>query len=89
MKLKNHYIWLFIIWSIATIANAISSTVNFVDGQIGIGFICLVISIAFAFISGILLFKALEVRNHNWICDMLHDLTLELEMQEKELMKPF
>ena len=89
MKLKNHYAWLCPFWIISTLLDSISCVVNFVDGKIAVGFIFLILSVAFAFASGMLLQKALEIRNHNKTCDWLHELAKELGKEQMEKIQPF
>jgi hypothetical protein len=73
MKIKNDYILVCIIWIFLTILHSVNCVVNFVDRNLVIGFMFLVIAVAFSFISGILLEKALEIHKHNKICDFLED----------------
>lgn len=89
MKIKNHYILLCVIWVIASISNAVSCVVNFVDGKLAVGFIFLILSVAFAFVSGILLEKALEIHNHNKEVDWLHEIAQELQEEQISKIKPF
>ena len=89
MKLKNHYAWLCPFWIISTLLDSISCVVNFVDGKIAVGFIFLILSVAFAFASGMLLQKALEIRNHNKTCDWLHEIAEELKENAINKIEPF
>ena len=89
MKLKNHYAWLLPFGIISTIYDCVGSVVNFVDSKIVFGFIFLVLSISFSFVSGILLEKALVIHKHNKTCDWLHELAQELAKEEIEQIKPF
>jgi hypothetical protein len=86
MKLKNHYAWLCPIWIISTICESLACVVNFVEGNLAVGFIFLVLAVSFAFVSGILLNKAIAIYWHNKEVDWLHDIVEELR-EEKE--KPF
>lgn len=79
MKLKNHYAWVCLIWIIATIFDSVSCVVNFVEGNLAVGLIFLVLSVAFAFVSGILLNKAIVVYWHNKEVDWLHEIAQELK----------
>lgn len=89
MKLKNHYAWLFPFWIISTICDSVSCVVNFVEENHAVGFIFLVLAVAFAFVSGILLEKALTIHKHNKTCDWLHELAQELAKEKIEQIKPF
>ena len=89
MKLKNHYAWLCVFWVISTICDSISCAVNFVDGKLAVGLIFLILSVAFAFVSGTLLEKAFTIHQHNKTCDWLHDLAKELAKEQMENIKPF
>lgn len=89
MKIKNHYAWICPIWIISTILDSITCVVNFVDGRFGFGFIFLILSVSFAFVSGMLLNKAMVIYNHNKTCDWLHDIAIELAKEEIEKIKPF
>jgi hypothetical protein len=89
MKLKNHYAWLFVVCAIATLANSLSCVVNFVGGNIIIGFIFFVLSIAFGFVSGMLLQKSLEIREHNKTCDWLKEIAEDLKEQYFDSLSPF
>lgn len=89
MKLKNHYVWLCVIWISSTLCDGLSSIVNFVEGNLIRGSIFLILSIAFAFVSGILLEKAITIYQHNKTCDWLHDFAEELREEALEKIKPF
>ena len=89
MKLKNHYAWLFAIWIVATICDSLACLVNFVDGKIVLGFVFLVLSVAFSFVSGMLLNKSIAVYKHNKICDWMHSVAEDLYEEEMENIKPF
>jgi hypothetical protein len=89
MKLKNHYAWLLPFWLIATICDSLACVVNFVEGNLAVGFIFLILSVAFAFVSGILLEKALEIHNHNKEVDWLHEIAQELQEEQISKIKPF
>ena len=43
----------------------------------------------FAFVSGVLLQKALEIRKHNQTCDWLHDIAEDLRSQAINSIEPF
>jgi hypothetical protein len=89
MKLKNHYAWLCAIWIISTICESLACVVNFVDGKIVLGFVFLVLSVAFSFVSGMLLVKALAIRWHNKEVDWLHSVAEDLYEEEMNQIEPF
>jgi hypothetical protein len=89
MKIKNHYILLCVIWVIASISNAVSCVVNFVDGKLAVGFIFLILSVSFSFVSGILLNKAVVVYWHNKEVKWLHEIAEELKEEAIQQIKPF
>ena len=88
MKIKNHYIWIFALWSIVSICDTISSVVHFSDGKVGVGFIFLILAVSFAFVSGSLLEKAIMVHKHNkqveWLKNFADELRAEIEEQPFE-----
>lgn len=87
MKIKNHYAWLCAIWIIATICDSVSCAVNFINGEIVFGFMFLVMSVGFSFVSGILLNKAVAVYNHNkeveWLEEIAETLYDDIEPFEE------
>ena len=89
MKIKNNSAWLAIVWAILAVAQSIGSVVNFVSGNLWLGVLFLILSVAFAFVCGILLQKAIYVYYHNkeveWI-ESVHKAILESEMEK---VKPF
>ena len=89
MKIKNHYIWICIIWIIATVSGSLACVVKFVDGKIGLGFIFLILSVAFSFVSGILLNKAIAVYWHNKEVDWLHEYIDAFREKNEEPFKEF
>jgi hypothetical protein len=89
MKLKNYYAFICIIWISSTFLNTLSTIIHFVDGTLWKGFIFLILSIAFAFVSGIYLEKAITIYKHNKTCDWLHDIAQELRQKEIEKIDPF
>lgn len=89
MKIKNHYILLCVIWVITSILNAISCVVNFVDGKLAVGFIFLILSVSFSFVSGSLLNKAVVVYWHNKEVEWLHEIAEELKEEAIQQIKPF
>ena len=78
MKLKNHYAWLCPFWIISTICDSLACVVNFVEGNLAVGLIFLVLAVAFAFVGGILLDNALTIRKHNKTCDWLDSIAEDL-----------
>lgn len=90
MKLKNHYIWLCAIWIFFTIINAVNSVVHFTNGNIGKGFISLVLSIAFSFVSGVLLKNAINIAKYNQYLQRWEEKLKEIEARKKSVQeKPF
>lgn len=89
MKIKNHYAWLFALWVISTLCDSLTCVVNFVEGKYAVGFIFLVLSVAFSFVSGMLLQKAIMVHNHNTTCDMLEELADDLYEEYINQIEPF
>ena len=87
MKIKNHYIWIFALWSIASICDAISSVVYFSNGKVGVGFIFLILAVSFAFVSGSLLEKAIMVHKYNKQVEWLKNFADELRAETDE--QPF
>jgi hypothetical protein len=51
----------------------------------GSGLLFLVLSVAFAFVGGMLLEKSLSIYRHNKTCDWLSEIAEEMIEQEKEL----
>ena len=89
MKLKNHYACLLPFWIISTICDSLACVVNFVEGKLVVGFIFLVLAVAVAFVSGILLNKAIAVYWHNKEVDWLHEIAEELQKDAIYKIKPF
>jgi hypothetical protein len=89
MKLKNYYAWLLPFWIISTLLDSISCVVNFVEGNLAVGFIFIVLAVSFAFVSGILFEKALAIHKHNKTCDWLHEIAKELMEEELVPFKEF
>lgn len=84
MKLKNHYAWLCVVWIISALLQALCAVVNFVEGDLFVGFLFLILTCSFSFVGGILLDKALMIYHHNKFCDMLEKLPNKIEEE-----KPF
>lgn len=78
MKRPNPYIWLTIIWAVLTVAFAVASVVLFVDGQLAIGAFLVCVCGGFAFTTGRLFEKAVEIvemnRHEKWLHDFAKDL---------------
>jgi hypothetical protein len=89
MKVKNHYVWVCVLWIICTILHSINCAVNFVDGNLAKGFIYLICAVAFSFVSGLLLIKALQTKKHNDICDFLDKIAEEIIEKQIKNIKPF
>lgn len=89
MKIKNHYAWICVIWTLATLLNTVSCVIEFVDGNLAWGTFLLIIAVSFAYVSGILFNKALEILKHNQMCDWLHDITEDLREQAINSIEPF
>lgn len=89
MKLKNYSAWLAIVWAISSVLQSICSVVNFVNGNLWEGVLFLILSVAFAFVCGILLQKVIYIYYHNkeveWL-KSVHEAILESEMEK---VKPF
>lgn len=86
MKIKNHYAWICGLWIFATLVQSLACVVNFVGDNLIVGFIFLVTSVSFAFVSGILLNKAIIIYKHNKTCDFLeyiHEFLREHQAEEK------
>lgn len=84
MKLRNHYAWLCVVWIISALLQALCAVVNFVEGDLFVGFLFLILSCSFSFVGGLLLDKALMIYHHNKFCDMLKNLPDNIEEE-----KPF
>lgn len=89
MKITNHYIWLCALWITSTICDSISCARNFIEGNLVVGFVFLVLSVAFAFVSGILLNKAIQIHQHNKACKFLEEIHEFLLEQEIDSIDPF
>ena len=89
MKLKNHYAWLCPLWIIATVFNSITCVVNFFNEKLAVGFIFLILSVSFAFVSGILLEKAIFIHQHNKEVDWLREIAEELKKNAINQIEPF
>lgn len=89
MKIRNYYAWICVFWIIATICYCVCSVVNFVDGKIGFGVIFLILSVAFAFVSGIMLNEAIAVYLHNKEVDWLKEIAEELREEYYNSIEPF
>lgn len=89
MKLKNYYAWLCPFWIIACICDSLACVVSFVDGKIIFGFIFLILSVGFAFVSGILLQKAIFIYQHNKEVDWLREIVEELRENAINKIEPF
>lgn len=85
MKIKNHYIWLCIIWLVSGIINATNTIVYFVEDKFAWGILFLAVALACYLVGGTLLQKALYVHSHNKQVDFLHDLA----EYAKERIEPF
>jgi hypothetical protein len=89
MKIKNHYAKLCFVWIFTTLIDSLACVVNFVEGNLWRGFIFLILSISFSFVSGILLNKAIAIYRHNKVCDFLKDIHEFLREQTEEKTEPF
>ena len=89
MKIKNTYSKLCPIWIISTLLNMITAITKFVDGKISLGFIFFIVACGFAFVSGILLEKAIQIYQHNKACDFLEDIHEFLREKSMEQIEPF
>ena len=89
MKIRNHYIWMCILWAIISMTNTILCVVNFVDGSLWQGVVNLLLAVPFSFVCGLLCEKAHEVRKHNQTCDWLHDIAEDLRKEAIERINPF
>jgi hypothetical protein len=89
MKLKNYSAWLAIVWAILAVAQSIGSVVNFVSGNLWVGVLFLILSVAFAFVCGILLQKAIYVYYHNKEVEWLESVHKAILESEVEKVKPF
>lgn len=89
MKIKNTYSKLCPIWIISTLLNMITAITKFVDGKISLGFIFFIVACGFAFVSGILLDKAIQIYHHNKAYDFLEDIHDFLREQAIEQIEPF
>lgn len=89
MKVKNYYAWLCPLWIISTLCDSISCVVTFVNGKFAVGLIFLILSVAFSFVSGILLNKAIAVYWHNKEVDWLQEMAKELQKEAIRQIKPF
>ena len=89
MKIKNTYSKLCPIWIISTLLNMITAITKFVDGKISLGFIFFIVACGFAFVSGILLDKAIQIYHHNKACAFLEDIHDFLREQAIEQIEPF
>ena len=94
MRRKNPYILVAIIWSVLTVAFAVSSVVLFVDGELAIGALLVCVACGFAFTTGWLYEKARaiaewdsQVRFLEQAHEALNDFVAELEKAEEN--RPF
>jgi hypothetical protein len=67
----------------------ITAITEFVDGKLIVGFFFFVIACGFAFVSGILLDKSIQIHQHNKACDFLEDMHEFLREQAMEQLEPF
>lgn len=89
MKIKNNYILAFVIWSILTIIWALACVLNFMYGNFLMGFISLLLSVSFSFVSGILLTKSIAVFIHNKEVEFLEYVHEELRKEYQAKNEPF
>jgi hypothetical protein len=94
MKHKNPYVISCIIWSVLTIIFQTASVVLFVESQIVVGAILLVVSCGFAFSTGVLLQKAREIaaiiRQEKWMREFAKELCEQAkEERERVEREPF
>lgn len=76
-------------WIISTICDSVICVVNFVEGKIAVGFIFLILSVAFSFVSGILLNKAITIYAHNKEVEWLKEIVEELRQEAIKQIQPF
>lgn len=89
MKIKNNYIFPFILWIILTLIFGLLSVINFTNYDCALGFIFLILAMAFSFVSGILLIKLIAVENYNNQIDFLNNFAKELYETEMKNIEPF
>jgi hypothetical protein len=65
MKLKNHYVGLCVVWIFITFCDSFVCGINFMRGNLSIGFLYLAISVLASFVSGIFFVKAKNVAKYN------------------------
>lgn len=68
MKIKNHYIWMSILWAVIAMVNSTLCIVNFVSDNLWQGAVNLLLAVPFAFVCGILCEKANATHKHNQTC---------------------
>lgn len=89
MKLKNHYVWICLLWIIITLCHSVSCVVNFVNENLGFGCLFLVLAVGFSFMSGVLFNKAKAIYHHNKQVDWLKEISKQLSEEEIQSIKPF
>lgn len=87
MKIKNYYMFCFIAWAITTLIDTLACVIFFTQDNIVATFIFLVLSVAFAFVTGILFVRATIIYNYNKDLKKLEFFTKELKEMEKN--EPF
>jgi hypothetical protein len=89
MKRKNNCAWLCILWILIALCDMICCILNFIEGKLFLGAICLILSVSFSFVGGILLEKAISIYWQNKEVDYLNELFEEYREQKSEQIKPF
>jgi hypothetical protein len=79
----------FIVLAVACVFCDIMTFVNFVEGNLLVGFISLNFSVAFAFTSGLVLSKAILVNIHNKEVEFLQYIHEELKKEVIKDIEPF
>lgn len=89
MKIKNYYFLVCAIWIGLTLFNSIFCLTNFVEGNLAVGFLLLILSISLSFVSGILFNKAIFVHQHNKACEFLEEVREYLQEKSINQIEPF
>jgi ABC-type transport system involved in cytochrome bd biosynthesis fused ATPase/permease subunit len=65
MKLKNYYIGILVVWAIISLCDSVACAVNIINGNTVKALLFLILSVAFAFVSGKLYVKAQNIADYN------------------------
>jgi hypothetical protein len=89
MTIKNNYIKESIIWAIFAVSDGICCAISFIEGNLGFGFLCLISSMAFCFVLGALVEKAIRLQRIKVRCKKFISKIEEIEYQKVDYEVPF